>query len=167
MIKFQDNKEWSGVKPKLRPLKGTYVCLLGNCFAEGRKMFVSVSYLWSTLTIRPSFSSGAWEWRAFQYRGTEPLTMTPWHPLDYQNYLGSIGQHIQARKIMLKSTEIFQLPLLLPQMKFSRHMTHTLTTKQHFSHYSVHWGSIQNLNSQVFQDSTYMKNFLKLCFVVL
>lgn len=68
---------------------------------------------------------------------------------------------------MLKSTEIFQLTLLLSQMKLSGYMTHTLTTKLHFSHYSVYRGSIQNLNSQVFQDSTYMKNFHELCFVAL
>lgn len=100
VIKFQDNKKWSGVKPKPRPLKGTCVCLLRNCFAEGRKMFVSVSYLWSSLTKgHPSAVMAGNEGPSnISYSGTESLTMAPWHPSDNQNYLGSIGQYIQSQE---------------------------------------------------------------------
>lgn len=49
----------------------------------------------------------------------------------------NIGQY-NTGKITLKSTEIFHLTLLLPQTKLSGHMTHILTTKQHFSHSMVY-----------------------------
>lgn len=98
VIKFQDNEKWSGVKPKPRPLKGTWVCLLRNWFAEHRKIVSFCIRPLKHIDIRPSFSSDGWKWSAFQYLSQRDWVMTPWHPLDYQNYRGSIGQYIQSQE---------------------------------------------------------------------
>lgn len=64
--------------------------------------------------------------------------MTPWHPLDYQNYRGSIGQYIQSQEDNAEINRDLPIDFPAPSNEAFTHMTHTLSTKLHFSQYSVH-----------------------------